>query len=303
MRPWLKHLGIGAAGMVTLSFLAIAGVYGFSSTGINRTYDVPKTALSVPIPTDSASIEWGHHIATAIGKCTDCHGPDLAGQTMIDDPAFGTLATSNLTRGKGGIGATYTDEDYVRALRHGLRPDGSALIFMPSQEFTYMSDQDMASLIAYIKSVPAVDKEKVKTRVGPIARMLYVTKQMPLIPAEMIDHKASTRSVVPAGPTAEYGKYLARIGGCQGCHRDNLAGGPMPGAPPKTPPAANLTPAHLGTWSLADFTKALREGTRPDGSKINALMPYVYTRNMTDEEIAAVWAYLKTLPSTPSATH
>ena len=299
MRQWLKHLGIGAAGMITLMLLAIAGVYGFSSSGINRSYEVAEGTLQ--IPTDSASLERGKHLASAIGKCTDCHGPDLAGQTMIEDPAFGTLASTNLTRGKGGVGSTYTDADFERALRHGVRPDGSALIFMPSQEFTHMSDEDMAALIAYIKTVPPVDKERVRTRVGPVARALYVAKKMPLIPAEVIDHKAGARKPVPAGVTPEYGKYLARIGGCQGCHGENLAGGPS--GKPGAPPAANLTPAGLGTWSLADFTKALREGTRPDGRKLNPFMPYVFTRQMTDDEIAAVWEYLKTIPAIETAAH
>lgn len=300
MRKWMKRIGIGLACVVAMLALGMGGVYGFSNSGFHKRYDVPKTALQ--IPTDSASIEWGRHLAVAIGKCTDCHGPDLAGQTMMDDPAFGTLASSNLTSGKGGVGATYKDEDYVRALRHGLRPDGTPLLFMPSQEFTWLNDTDLAAIIAYIRTMPPVGKEKQATRMGPIARVLYVTKMMPLVPAEVIDHNAMTRVTVKPGPTAEYGKYLARIGGCQGCHGDNLSGGALPGEPPGTPPASNLTPTGLGKWSLADFTLALREGTRPDGRKLNPFMPYVYTRQMTDDEIAAVWAYLQTIPATATGT-
>jgi mono/diheme cytochrome c family protein len=302
MRKWIRRLGIAVAGFVIVLALSIGGVYGFSSSGFKQTYDVPQSALA--IPTDSASIEWGHHLVFAVGKCVECHGPDLGGKAMVDDPAFGHLESSNLTRGKGGIGSTYTDNDFVRALRHGVRPDGTPLLFMPSQEFTYFSDADLASVIAYLKSVPPVDRERKATHVGPLARALYVAKKLPLVPAELIDHKAAPVATVQRGPTAAYGKYLARVGGCQGCHWENLSGGPMPGGgPPGTPPAANLTPSGIGSWSLADFTLALREGTRPDGRKLNPFMPFVYTRQMTDEEITAVYEYLKTLPPTPTGKH
>ena len=102
-------------------------------------------------------------------------------------------------------------------------------------------------------------------------------------------------AAIPPGPTPEYGRYLAVSGGCTFCHGDNLKGGLKDG-PPGTPLSANLTQAGpLGQWTEADFTKALREGVRPDGSNINPFMPWRLARLMTDEEIAAVWAYLKTV--------
>jgi mono/diheme cytochrome c family protein len=300
MKKWIRRAGVGAGTLVLLALLMAAGVYGFSTAGVRRTYAVTDSKLV--IPTDSASIAWGRHLAIAIGKCVDCHGPDLAGTKMIDDPAFGSISSSNLTSGKGGIGSTYSDEDFVRALRHGVRPDGTPLLVMPSQEYTHMTDTDMASLVAYLRTLPPVDKEKAQTRIGPLARALYVAKLLPLVPAQLIDHKVTTRQSVAVGPTREYGAYLARIGGCQGCHGENLSGGEMKGHPPGTPPAANLTPAGLGKWTIEDFTRALRQGTRPDGKPINPLMPFVYTAQMSDDEIAAVWAYLQSIPAVETST-
>ncbi len=74
----------------------------------------------------------------------------------------------------------------------------------------------------------------------------------------------------------------------------------MPGTPPSFPDAANLTPAALGSWQLADFRRALREGKRPDGSAIDPFMPWQAMGRMSDEELAAVWAYLQTLPPVAS---
>jgi mono/diheme cytochrome c family protein len=295
MRPWLRRIGIAAGSLVALLLLIVAGVYGFTGAVVRHTNNVPTTTLQ--IPTDSTATERGRHLATAITKCAECHGPDLGGKMFVDDPAFGTLFATNLTRGAGGVGATYSDADFVRVLRHGVRPDGRPVVFMPSQAYTFLSDADIAALIAYIRSVPPVDREKVATRIGPLARVLYVTKKLELFPAAVIDHTAGPREVVAAGPTAEYGRYLLRISGCRGCHGQNLSGGAIPGTPPGTPLARNLTPAALGSWTYADFERALREGTRPDGTKLDPFMPFVYTAQMTDEEIQAVWAYLQTIPA------
>ena len=97
--------------------------------------------------------------------------------------------------------------------------------------------------------------------------------------------------------TPEYGYYLARLGGCIGCHGSNLAGQRVPGATPDIPPAANLTPSGIGHYSDADFIRALREGKRPDGSPINPFMPLTATKHLTDDEILAIRAYLRTVPA------
>jgi cytochrome c553 len=107
---------------------------------------------------------------------------------------------------------------------------------------------------------------------------------------------AEAPAPVPAGATPEYGKYLARVSGCDGCHGRTLAGGPIEGGPPDAKPAANLTPTGIGRYTEEDFFRALREGKRPDGSPIDPFMPVKYTKDMTDEEIRAVFAFLKTVP-------
>lgn len=70
----------------------------------------------------------------------------------------------------------------------------------------------------------------------------------------------------------------------------------MAGSPPGTPPAANLTPAGIGNWTEADFFHAIRTGKRPDGSVLNSFMPWATFRNMTDDELRALWLYVRSLP-------
>jgi mono/diheme cytochrome c family protein len=139
-----------------------------------------------------------------------------------------------------------------------------------------------------------VDKELPTTRIGPLARVLSVLTPFPLIPARIVDHQRVQPESVPEAATPEYGKYLADVGGCTGCHGPGLSGGAMgPGKP-----ASNLTPAGIGSWSEADFVRALREGKRPVGADIDSLsMPWKLSGLMTDAEIHAVWLYLKSVPA------
>jgi mono/diheme cytochrome c family protein len=87
-------------------------------------------------------------------NCVQCHGEDLGGKIYIDAGALGRVVGSNLTKGKGGIGSTFTDKDWVRAIRHGVRRDGSSLLVMPSETFVHMSGQDLSALISYLKQLP-----------------------------------------------------------------------------------------------------------------------------------------------------
>jgi len=296
MKRLLRYAGWTVGTLVVL-LLAVATLYAYSGWHISRKWSVPGHALT--IPTDSAAIARGQHVATAIARCTGCHRPDFGGQVFIDVPPVAFLYAANLTRGRGGVGGQLTDLDWERAIRHGLKPDGSVLLFMPSQEFQALTDQDAAALIAYLKTLPPVDREPMKNRVGPIGRALYVKGDVSLIPAELIDQTAPHRPAIPVSVTIEYGRYMADVGGCRGCHGPGLSGGPIPGAPPDWKPAADITPAGIGYYKEEDFFRALREGKRPGGAAIDPLMPYDFTRNLTDDEIRALWLYLKTVPSRP----
>ena len=111
--------------------------------------------------------------------------------------------------------------------------------------------------------------------------------------------RCSRAAVPPVGPTVEYGQYLVSVGGCRGCHGPTLVG--APGHGPDEPNAPNITPAGaIGKWSEADFTRAIRTGTRPDGTKISEAMPWKSMSRHTDEELHAIWLYLRTVPPVES---
>ena len=286
MSRWLRWTGYGLLGLVALAVLAVAALYAATSIRMSRTHRFPDSPVRAA--TDSASLARGQHLVEAIGKCQDCHGDDYGGRMMMDSPVFARLAATNLTRGHGGI-ARYSDTDLERAIRHGVDPEGRPLLFMPAEAYAALGDADLAAVLGYLRTLSPVDREMPSPRIGPIARLLYLGGNFPLLPVELVDHERRPAAPAP-GATVEYGEYLATVGGCRSCHGAGLAGTGDPAAP-------DITVTRLGAWTETDFFRALREGLRPDGSAIDPeKMPWVRSGRMTDEEIRAVWMYLRSLP-------
>ena len=291
LKKVLKWIGIVLGSLIGLLLLAYAVVYFQTESRFAKVYSITPAALT--IPRDSATLARGEHL-TQIKGCQDCHGKDLAGKAFLDDPAVGRFIAGNLTKGKGGLPASYSDADWVRALRHGIGPDGKGLLAMPSHETTKMSDQDLAAVIAYCQGLRPVDRELPDHHVAPMARVLMVAGVFPMLSAEKIDHQAKSRAEVEATVSAEYGAYLAVS--CSGCHGENFQGGPSP--VPGFPPIPNITSTgHPGKWTEAEFIKTLRTGLTPEGKQMkNTDMPWQMTSQYTDLELKALRTYLMTLP-------
>ncbi|MCB2199113.1 cytochrome c [bacterium] len=297
VHPAVRGVLIGVGTLVGIILLFVLYIFTASNNRLNRAYTIP--VVQIEVTSDSLSISRGQHLAITRG-CIDCHGANLAGDVVMDNPAMGYLAGPNLTRGEGGLPADYSTEDWVRAIRHGVSPEGRGLVMMPSEEYYFIGDKDLADLIAYLESIPAVDSHYDRPQLGPVARGLLAFNKAPLISAEIIDHKGDHPGQPEAGPTVEYGAYLATS--CTGCHGAGYSGGAIPIGPPDWPPATNLTPdteTGLGTWDQQDFIVAMRFGLRPDESVVDPIMPWANFGQMTDVELTALWKYLQTLPATP----
>jgi mono/diheme cytochrome c family protein len=288
MRRLLKWLAIFVAGIGIAIAALVAYVYVASSRVIARTYavEVPR----VPIPSDPASIARGKYLAEKVAVCTECHGTDLGGKVVDDNFPMGRLVAVNLTRGRGGLPAAYSDQDFVRALTHGVKRDGHSVVFMPVVDYRFTAD-DLGAIVAYVKSMPPVDRTMPTMSVGPMARALGLFVDFPLASASLIDHSQS-RLVARPDPSDAVGtgKSLMSSAGCYACHGAQLTGGSGP-----PPGGANLTPVGIGGWSEHDFVAALRTHRRPNGSAIDDAMPRAYGE-MSDEDLARIYAYLRTVP-------
>lgn len=267
MKKILKWTGIVLGGLIGLTLLTGLALYPSGKEKLTRSY--PNVSVeAIHIPTDTSSIANGRHISIIWG-CVKCHGDDLSGKLLANDPILGTIPSSNLTSGEGGIGKNYTDIDWVRAIRHDIKPNSRVEIFM--NDYSILSDQDLGDLIAYLKQIPPVDSQLQAMHLGsvvPIAPAVGLFTPS----AELIDHNA-TRPVDPIpGATVEYGKYLFTI--CSECHGNNLAD-------------------ELKEWNQQDFMRAVQTGVLPNGRNLPAAMSTKIFSELNDTELSALWFYLQ----------
>jgi len=271
-------------------------VYVWSSVRLHRTYSIE--ARSINVPADADAVERGRRVAVGVTKCVDCHGSDLAGRIMLDDPALGRFAGPNLTPGKGGVLAGYTDAELARAVRYGVRQDGTPIQAMPAGEFVYLSDSDTADLIAFLRALPPVDNAPPVTNPGPLLRILFLVGKVPLVAVEELDLSITQPATMKRAATEQYGQYLVATGGCTGCHGKQLTGGHVTGTPPDDPnfpPATNIRQSGVvAGWTEADFIKAMRTGIRPNGVPIHPFMPYKAVATLSDDDLKALWKALVT---------
>jgi mono/diheme cytochrome c family protein len=299
IRKILKWIGMVLGSLIGLLMVVFIVLYIIGSVKWNKLhgkYEVPVETIA--IPTDQASIVRGKHIAT-IYMCGHCHMDNLGGQTDRA-PGLVTLSIPNLTSGAGGIGAINTDEDWVRAIRHGVGHDGRGLVLMPSRVWYYLSDEDLGALIAYLKSLPPVNNEMPKTDLEPLGRVMLTLGQLPpeIVPnVTVIDHYGPRPVAPKPGVTVEYGKYLAST--CTLCHGSNLNGQTIREGGNQYV-ALNLTRgSEVGFWSEEQFIATMRTGVTPGGHPLKDFMPWKYFGQMTDDELKAVWIYLQSLPALP----
>ncbi len=296
MKVLLKWLGIVVGALIGLLVIVAAVFYCKGSAVLSRAYSIPPE--NIPIPTDAASLARGRHFVQAV--CEDCHTADLSGQILLDAP-FAVVYSANLTPGQGGAGSEFSDADWVRALRHGVDNQGRGLVVMPAQVFWNFNDQDLGDVIAYLKSLPPVDKEHPDPQINALGKIMIGAGMFgpAIVPANVIAHDQRP-PVVPVGVTAPYGEYLVNVTGCHDCHGAQLAGGRS--TKPGAVDAPNLTPGgELNVWTDAQFINTIRTGVTPGGHALNpAEMPWKSFTNYSDDELKAIYLYLHSLPALPT---
>jgi len=292
IRNFLKWTGIVLGGLLGLLIVAFVILVVVGGTKANKVYEIPIETIT--IPTDAEAIQRGEHLAT-IYICKDCHTENLSGELSFEIPGMLSIPTPNLTTGADGVGSFFTDEDWVRAIRHGVGHDGRALFIMPSNTFYYIGDEDLGALIAYLKSLPPVDNALSDRKIDLMGRVMMGAGMFPPLAVDRIDHSTPPPAAPEPGVTVEYGKYLSHT--CTECHGANLNGAPF-GPPGEEVPSPNLTPGgELATWTEQEFFTTLRTGVTPSGYQLNEEMPWMSYGQMTDDELKALWLYLQSLPA------
>jgi mono/diheme cytochrome c family protein len=293
MNKYTKRLLWTLGGVATLA-AGIAAVGEIRSIYKKARYiSVPAAALDVQL--SLGRVEQGAYLFRSRG-CVDCHGANGAGRVAIDNGGLLVIGP-NLTRGANSVVGAYSERDWVRTLRHGVKPDGRPVLIMPSEDYSRLTDADTASLILYVRQLPAVDGKAATVRY-PLPLKLMYGFGLVRDAAEKIEHTLPPSPAVPATVSIAHGAYVSNA--CIGCHGAQLSGGKVPGGPPDWPAAANLTPGKgsvMPQYANADaFARMLRTGNRPDGSAVDRAMPFESLREMNDVDIAALYAFLQSRP-------
>lgn len=293
MKRTLKWLGIVVGGLIALVLVLAVVLFLVGRSRLNNAPEV--AAAPVTVVDDAEAVENGRYFAT-ISSCTGCHGPQLEGTVFVDEAPIGYVPAPNLTSGAGGVGSTYTDADWERAIRHGVNADGEVMVIMSANHYAAYGDEDLGDLIAYLKSAPPVDNELGERQLQFPGNIIFGVLAYDSWAVNRTDHTAVGGPAPTFGETAEYGAYLTNIASCASCHAENLAGnyGQL-----DSPAGPNLT-----TWSAEhsreEFATALQTGVLPDGRQLSLEMPWMAYAQMSDTEVGAIWAYLNTLEPLPN---
>lgn len=253
-------------------------------------------------------LERGEYLVRGPAGCGNCHSPlgpegpvpgqELAGRLVDDNETF-TAFAPNIT--PGGRVAGWSDAELARAIREGLRPDGSLVgPPMPYAMYRHLSDADLAAIVAFLRSLPAV--------ANAVPASEY---RIPLPPA--YGPPVGSVTAPERGVTADYGGYLATaVAHCMECHTPMGPQGPLLATalgqggfafhgPWGVSIASNLTngPDGLEGFSDAEIKAMITEARRPDGSAMAPPMPYPYLARMTTQDLDAILLYLRGLPPLP----
>jgi mono/diheme cytochrome c family protein len=300
--------------------MAVAGllVVGLAALGIlewrwRRHFDVPYPSLSASH--DPALVARGEYLVYGAAACAYCHVPrdewpaldrgehlPLTGHHLFRLP-FGEIYSANITPDwETGVGS-HQDAAIARALQRGVRADGRAAF--PLMEIR-LADEDLVAVMSYLRARQPVSHHVPEHRLSLLGKAIMAFAITPSAPA------AATRVTSPSGPTVERGEYLANdVSSCVACHTDRSEDGSLAGPrfaggqrmdvaadATRVYVTPNLTPdsetSVIGQWSEDSFVARFRAGAVLEGTP----MPWGAFARMTDDDLRAIYRYLRSLPPT-----
>ena len=314
-RTWGRRLariaGYAVFVLLVVASLAITFTVGWRTVIGARTR--PLTARTFQ-PT-AERMRRGEYLVHSVARCMGCHAKydekaehqkgerpvpvskDGAGAALFHDGPISVVAPNITSDPETGLGK-WSDDAIARAIREGIADDGRVLLpVMPYENFRQMSDEDVASVVVFLRTLPPVRSTLAPTKVPFLLTRLFQSVPQPVTsPVPEPDRSTPTRQ----------GSYLARMGSCSGCHTPRtpqfrlipgmeMAGGALMiwGEAVAT---ANVTPDPSGIVYYDDvlFIETMRTGY-VRGRQLNSMMPWWVYGNMTDDDLKALFAYLRTL--------
>jgi len=277
------------------------------STALVSKFARPLTDTQI-LPTP-ARLARGEYLANGILRCFHCHAmvdttqagwPPLAGKIgagrILLNADSERLVAPNITPDKETGAGNWTDDMFLRAIKEGIGHDGRALTFMPWWTYRQLADEDIASLIVYLKSLPAIHHE--------LPRRIFTAAREKRLQNEQRPMKDPANKLPDTSDVLIKGKYLVTIGECEGCHtawykrNPGFFAGGNPIANDDTDSvivSANISPGIGGIsgWDDKTFIRVMRTGK---GGQLHHSMPWIAFRHISDEDLKAILAALKLMP-------
>jgi mono/diheme cytochrome c family protein len=317
--PNTKELTMPHANTRAAALLASLLLAGCLSAPPQDVHDLETRRVVAAAALDAAEmVEHGRRLVYGPAHCVACHNPQgsearftpdnppaLIGGSAFQLPGATVYSPNITTDEETGIGR-WSDAELVRFIRHGIRPDGSAAL--PIMEYQNLSDEDLAAIIAFLRSQEPVRHEVPRNRVALPVRPLLALMARPTNPT------GTPRPRAPAGPSVARGEYLANdLAKCVACHTERTATGklkpkrrfagglklPSDTDPNVTYTTPNLTPhpehGVMRGWGEEQFLARFRAGPLMPGSH----MPWDSYRTMSDDDLVSIFRYLRSLEPLP----
>lgn len=270
MARWLIWGGVVLVAAFAFVYARPAYVWLSSESTLDRRYTLPRSLVHA-VDTPQA-IARGARLVRLAG-CMGCHGERMAGK-LLHAPV--PIFASNLRA----LTRSYSDEDFDRAIRRGLRPDASSLWAMPSQAYVYVRDADIAAVLGYLRTLPPRGRATAPPDFAMASREKIARGD--LQPAA--DLALSQMPAISLGPHYDGGRYIAMFA-CGACHGTELTGSPAAGAPDLDV---------VRGYSRAQFFNLMRRGWSTSGRRLRVMSPLARERFhiLADWEIAPLYEYL-----------
>lgn len=303
---------------IAFLFVVVVLVAGISLTIGWRPFIGPRARPTTAKKFDSTPerVARGKYIFTALSACQVCHsqhdytkhghpvipGTEGAGQVIPFRGLPGRVVAPNLTPDMETGSGSWTDDQLARAIREGIGHDGRTLFpLMPYGEYRALSDEDIASLVVYLRTLPPVHHELPKTEIDfPVKYLIRSAPQPITTPVAAPDKN----------DPAKYSAYLVKVGGCYFCHTPQehgqaiagmeFAGGNVFSEGPHDAASVNLTPdaSGIGYYDEALFVQVMRTGY-VKARELSGIMPFGVYQNLTDDDLKSMFSFLKNLKPVP----
>ena len=278
MRKVLRWLGYVLAALLVAALLFAAWVWFASARLLGRTHEAAPERLAAPTAAQRAD---AGRQARILG-CVSCHGEGLRGRMMFDGGPFAKVWAPNLTELAGRV----NDQQLAQGIRQGIGHDGRALFVMPSPMYSHLSDQEVAAMIAWIRSLPRTGDRVSPIQWGPVGRAVLALGRF--APVNERVEQFRLRQPFDTGAQHAAGRRIATIV-CTECHGSDLSGGQP--TPDEAAPGLSIA----GAYDLAQLRRLLRTGVPPSGRDLGLMSEIARndTRHLNDAEIDALFGYLQ----------